>query len=533
LTQGKRPADRPALGGARGGLVDFSLSELSADQAAAMAALGDRLAAHGVDLAAGAAAAARERDADEAAETLAVLGKAGSGKTALLAALARALAGAGLEAVAADWEPRRRRRGRSYAVLAPTNKAASVLRNRGVPATTVHRVLYAPVYDPEYEKVAKWLVEPDAPKPVVDGLDDAALARARAAFALHGSVPAALAAAGLSGSDFIKGWARRDEALDVGLVDEASMLDDALLADLREIFGLLILFGDPAQLAPVGQSGAMAFDSLPEGRRLTLSRIHRQAADSPILDLAHATQDESIDFDAFERLVEAAARRDPRVTVAGRADADLMARAPMLCWRNATRVRLIAGFRAAHGAPPDALVPGEPLICDGIELPLKHRKKRVDLEVRGLVKGAQAIYLGEGRKGGFARLHVVGAEEPRVNAAAIIKIESPDSEEPLIASAARMGAAFVHGAACTIHKAQGSQWPETQVFAPDLYAAWRSGRSEAGVALWRRLAYVAITRAQERLIWVTRWAMSRPARPLGATDLFDAAPPARDGAAAG
>jgi exodeoxyribonuclease-5 len=115
---------------------------------------------------------------------------------------------------------------------------------------------------------------------------------------------------------------------------------------------------------------------------------------------------------------------------------------------------------------------------------------------------------------------VVGAEDPRVNAAAIIKIESPDAEEPFIPSAARMGAVFVHGAACTIHKAQGSQWPEVQVFAPDLYAAAQSGRSEAGVALWRRLAYVAITRAQERLLWVTRWRMARPTRPLGVDDLL-------------
>ena len=45
-----------------------------------------------------------------------------------------------------------------------------------------------------------------------------------------------------------------------------------------------------------------------------------------------------------------------------------------------------------------------------------------------------------------------------------------------------MGAVFLHGAAVTIHKAQGSQWPEVQVFAPDLYAAAQSGRSEAGRA---------------------------------------------------
>jgi exodeoxyribonuclease V len=68
-----------------------------------------------------------------------------------------------------------------------------------------------------------------------------------------------------------------------------------------------------------------------------------------------------------------------------------------------------------------------------------------------------------------------------------------------------MGAVFLHGAAVTIHKAQGSQWPEVQVFAPDLYAAARIGADRGRAsAVEARLAYVAITRAEERLFWVTR-----------------------------
>ena len=63
-----------------------------------------------------------------------------------------------------------------------------------------------------------------------------------------------------------------------------------------------------------------------------------------------------------------------------------------------------------------------------------------------------------------------------------------------------------------------------QVFAPDLYAAAQSGRSEAGVPVWKRLAYVAVTRAEERLIWVTRYALGRPVVPLGTGDLVRTAP---------
>ena len=164
----------------------------------------------------------------------------------------------------------------------------------------------------------------------------------------------------------------------------------------------------------------------------------------------------------------------------------------------------------------------EPLICDGIELPLKHRKKRLDLEARGLIKGAQVIYLGPGRKPGFSRLHVMGAPEPRTSAASIVKIEKPDAEEPFIPFAARMGATFLHGAAVTIHKAQGSQWDAVQVFAPDLFAAARMNRTEAGQPLWKRLAYVAITRAQERLYWVVRNRLAKPSAPLSTADLMAA-----------
>jgi len=71
----------------------------------------------------------------------------------------------------------------------------------------------------------------------------------------------------------------------------------------------------------------------------------------------------------------------------------------------------------------------------------------------------------------------------------------------------------------TIHKAQGSQWEDVQVFAPDLWAASRAGRLEAGIPLWKRLAYVAITRAQKRLFWVTRNRLALPTTPLSTDDL--------------
>jgi exodeoxyribonuclease-5 len=486
----------------------------SNDQAAAFDAVSEMLRLAGVDLEDSLMMPPR----GDAQSVMAVIGKAGSGKTLLLAELYKALEEAGVEIVSGDYESKKRKEKRSLAILAPTNKAASVLRMRGVPATTIHRILYTPVYDPEYERIAEWLAG-NGERPEIEGLTDIALDRAAEFFKLNKSIPGALATAGLRGSDFITGWKRREEPLDIGFVDESSMLDDKQFVDLKEIFPTLILFGDPAQLAPVNQSGAMVFDGFSGPRKLELSRVHRQEADNPILDLAHALADPDVDFQQFERMIEDASKRDERVVWGQRVEVDLMARSPVLVWRNATRIRLINAFRRVHGAPEDELMEGEPLICDGIELPLKHRKKRLDLEARGLIKGAQVVYLGPGRKPGFSRLHVMGAEDPQVSAASIVKIERPDEEEPFIPFAARMGAAFLHGAAVTIHKAQGSQWDTVQVFSPDLFVAARMGRVDAGQPLWKRLAYVAITRAQDRLIWVTRNRLSKPTGPLRVDDL--------------
>src|SRR6056300_1373342 len=251
---------------------------------------------------------------DSTSSVMAVMGKAGSGKTLLLAHLYNALAEAGVEVISGDYESRRRRDKRTLAILAPTNKAASVLRLRGVPATTIHRLLYTPVYDPDYERIAEWLAA-NVERPEIEGLTDVALDRAAAFYASNKSIPGALAAAGLRGSDFITGWKRREEPLDVGFVDESSMLDAQQLEDLKEIFPTLILFGDPAQLAPVNQSGAMVFDALPEERRLVLSRVHRQTQDNPILDLAHALGDASLQFSDFEQMVRDASMRDDRVVI--------------------------------------------------------------------------------------------------------------------------------------------------------------------------------------------------------------------------
>jgi exodeoxyribonuclease-5 len=488
--------------------------DYSSDQIQAYDTIKDSLLESGVDINLNTAIKKKPHDN----KIIAIIGKAGSGKTMLLADLVEAVKKSGVIVNSAEYFRAISEESRTLSILAPTNKAASILRNRKVPATTIHRALYTPLYHPDYEKIANWL-SGSGKKPEVERFDGPSLDRALQFYNINNSIPGALASIGIKGSDFIKGWKRREEPLDIGFVDEASMLDSDQLKDLSELFNTLILFGDPAQLPSISKSDKMVFESLNDDRKIYLSRVHRQSSDNPILDLAHALGNPQLTFSDFEGLIAEVSKTDSRIIQASRVNADLMSRSPVLVWRNKTRIRLINAYRLAFGTSLNELIPGEPLICDGIELPVKHRKKRVDLEARGLVKGAQVIYLGPGRKTGFSRLHVLGAEDPEVSAASIIKIETNDEEQPFIPFAARMGASFLHGAAITVHKSQGSQWKTVQVFAPDIFAAASSGRIEAGIPLWKRLAYVAVTRAQDTLIWIDRNRLERPRQPLGVEDL--------------
>ena len=99
----------------------------SDDQAEAYDRVATDLLAMGVDLANGGLTPMAEGKGS----VLAILGKAGSGKTMLLASLYRALKAAGVDIVSGDYEGRRRKDRRTLAILAPTNKAASVLRMPG------------------------------------------------------------------------------------------------------------------------------------------------------------------------------------------------------------------------------------------------------------------------------------------------------------------------------------------------------------------------------------------------------------------
>ena len=127
---------------------------------------------------------------------LSIIGKAGTGKTLLITKLFEALKSSGVNIITGDYESKKLRTERSLSILAPTNKAASVLRSKGVPATTLHRILYTPIYDPEYEKIAEWLLGNSA-RPENENFEKSILDRIFEFYDLNKSIPGALASAGI------------------------------------------------------------------------------------------------------------------------------------------------------------------------------------------------------------------------------------------------------------------------------------------------------------------------------------------------
>ena len=162
------------------------------------------------------------RNIDQRVPVTKLGGYAGTGKSALLGVLAQAFG----------------QRKLSVAYVAPTGKAASVLRRslgaQGVvPAFsgTVHRLMYRPVVD---------------------------------------------------GQGTIKSFSKIDKLpVQVIVVDEASMVPKKMAEDL-ESFGIPVLYvGDHGQLPPVGEAAGLM-----ENPDLRLEEVMRQALDSPIIALS-------------------------------------------------------------------------------------------------------------------------------------------------------------------------------------------------------------------------------------------------------
>ena len=318
-----------------------------------------------------------------------------------------------------------------------TGKAAQVLRARGATnARTIHSLIYRPRGEEEVsdEETGKTTVSP--------------------MFAINRQSPLAQAA--------------------LIIIDECSMVDEALGKDLMSFGTPILVLGDPGQLPPISGGGFFT-EHEPD---ILLTEIHRQARDNPIIDLAMQVREgNEIMYGDYGTAQVISKNEVDRDTVL---DAD-----QVLVGTNRTRRRYNQRLRELKGFTQAFPQSGDKLVC------LRNDPSK------GLLNGSlwQVMTSSKETVKPGINLLVRPEDDDMDRGSAKIKLlksvfEDPDTEVPW--QTCKRYDDFDYGYALTVHKAQGSQWNSVVLF--DESFAFRDTRE--------RWLYTAITRAAERLVIV-------------------------------
>lgn len=318
-----------------------------------------------------------------------------------------------------------------------TGKAAQVLRARGAHnARTIHSLIYRPRGEEavEDETTGKTSIAPT--------------------FTLNRQSPVAKAK--------------------LIIIDECSMVDEALGKDLLTFGTPVLVLGDPAQLPPISGGGYFT-EHEPD---ILLTEIHRQARDNPIIRLALDVREgrELVQGDYGEAQVIGRQQLNQE---------DVLAADQVLVGTNRTRRRYNQRLRELKGF--DAVYPqaGDKLVC------LRNDPSK------GLLNGSLWKVMTSSKetaKPGINLLVSPEEDDPERGVAKIklLKAAFDDAETEIAWQVKKRYDDFDFGYALTVHKAQGSQWNNVVLF--DESWAFKDTR--------QRWLYTAVTRAAERLIIV-------------------------------
>jgi exodeoxyribonuclease-5 len=256
------------------------------------------------------------------------------------------------------------------------------------------------------------------------------------------------------------------------IIDECSMVDEALAKDLLSFRKPVLVLGDPGQLPPVSGAGYFT-EKEPD---VMLTEIHRQAKDNPIIHLATMIRNEQMPkLGSYGE-----SRIMNKMTTADLIDAD-----QVLVGRNATRESFNAKIRKLKGLDPDTPVIGDKLIC------LQNDR---DLGIfNGGMFDVEEVLKPKIAKTNFLTMRLQSQDDERLpflsrahKSFFFEDVPTPHWKE------LKGSQQFCWGYAITTHKSQGSQWSST--FIMDESWCFREDR-------WK-WAYTAVTRASEKITLV-------------------------------
>lgn len=338
------------------------------------------------------------------------------------------------------------------AVVAPTGKAGQVLQQKGLPATTIHKLIY------DFKGIRE--LEDGEEEPIfVDG----------------------------------GGWGTANGKRPMRIaVDETSMVNDYIASDLRSRNLPMLWIGDHGQLMPVG--GDPGIMRNPDIR---LEKIHRQGADSPILNLAHAIRTGAAPSREFN---------SGNAVKIGRIDNDhkLVQYAidnginQIIVATNSLRHKINRLYRSKLGFKPiEPVCAGERLICLGNDYRYNVFNGQIFRADAPGVYDKQdnlvRVPLSEERIDGWRPLTFdsvttnkpVSVQFPLQSSSLGQTLKSVDRDDRLLQ--------FDYGYAITCHKSQGSEWDSVLVVYQDI--------PSFDMTRW---LYTAITRAKQHVSIVLR-----------------------------
>lgn len=310
---------------------------------------------------------------------------------------------------------------KSVRYAAFTGKAASVMRKRGCKgAGTIHSLIYTLVSDSE--GVPTFALDPESPA---------------------------------ADADLI-------------VIDEVSMVDEALAADLLSFGTKVLVLGDPFQLPPVQGAGFFT-EQEPD---IMLTEIHRQAADNPIIAMSLEIREGGhLDYGTFG---------ESRVIRRGDVDqGEVLEADQVLVGRNKTRRQYNDRLRELKGLTMTQPDIGEKLVC------LRNNPSK------RLLNG-QIWLVNSVKKKTRGRFQMEVLSEDNAKPAEILTHKAFfTGEEDNLSWTERRGLdEFTYGYCLTVHKSQGSQWDNVFLFDESFVFREDSAR-------W---LYTGLTRAAEKII---------------------------------
>lgn len=336
----------------------------------------------------------------------------------------------------------------AIAVLAPTNKAARVLREKGVTqATTIHSFLYGmPVFGACECGTADKNHDKRCPALKMEF-------HRRGLFDINGNpmeeIPPSLI-----------------------IVDEASMVNEKIAADLLSKGVPVIAVGDPGQLPPVeGKPGFANPD-------FTLEHIQRQAADNPIIRLAHDVRHgRPLKPGSYGTSVIVPGTLD-------QAEFDTDDWDQILVWKHVTRVRYNNRYRMLLGRS-GTIEKGETVL-------FKSSHKELGIANGDMFPVVDIIEKGDGSSQYFDLVIAYGDDQFMPVSSWKQGLGGDKDWKDLSTMDFRYRirhAMVMHSYAITTHSAQGSEWPRVLIA--------QDGSRDP------KWLYTAITRAKERMMLFT------------------------------